>query len=165
MARLPVMAMAALAIVASPALCVATPTPAFAQGDDWGSSETDVSDSSLRDFLRNWIEDRGDRRDMLMDLIQERRDQRGERRDLLQERTDGGSELMDLLRNHPGLRERLRERLASRWRTEEDGGGWRGRLRERLAERSGGNCYFLTRSLRDQEGSLLVIVRRRVCRD
>src|SRR5215213_10254451 len=151
MARLPVMAMAALAIVASPALCVATPTPAFAQGDDWGSSETDVSDSSLRDLLRNWIE--------------ERRDQRGERRDLLQERTDGGSELMDLLRNHPGLRERLRERLASRWRTEEDGGGWGGRLRERLAERSGGNCYFLTRSLRDQEGSLLVIVRRRVCRD
>jgi hypothetical protein len=28
-----------------------------------------------------------------------------------------------------------------------------------------GECYFLTRSLRAQDGDLLVIVRRRVCRD
>jgi len=28
-----------------------------------------------------------------------------------------------------------------------------------------GDCYFLTRSLRDEDGDFLVIVRRRVCRD
>jgi hypothetical protein len=45
----------------------------------------------------------------------------------------------------------------------------RERIGERLAERRGGgeekDCYFLTRSLRAQDGDLLVIVRRRVCRD
>jgi hypothetical protein len=55
----------------------------------------------------------------------------------------------------------------------------RGRLRERIAERiaerrhggeegrggEAGECYFLTRSLRDEDGDFLVIVRRRVCRD
>jgi hypothetical protein len=49
----------------------------------------------------------------------------------------------------------------------------RGRLRERIAERIAerrhggeeGECYFLTRSLRDEDGDFLVIVRRRVCRD
>jgi hypothetical protein len=106
--------------------------------------------------------------------------------DLLQERRDRRSELADFLRDHPGLRDRLRERLAarsddegggalrdrlrervaSRWDDEDDGGGLRGRLRERLAARmDGGGCYFLTRSLRAQDGSLLVLVRRRICRD
>ncbi len=80
-----------------------------------------------------------------------------------------------------GWRERLRgriaERIAERRRGGEDGddddGGWRGRLRGRIAERiaerrrggEDGDCYFLTRSLRAEDGDLLVIVRRRVCRD
>jgi hypothetical protein len=55
--------------------------------------------------------------------------------------------------------------VASRWDDEDEGGGWRGRLRERLSERRDGDCYFLTRSLRNEDRSLLVVVRRRVCRD
>jgi hypothetical protein len=82
------------------------------------------------------------------------------------------------------LRERIGERIAERrgageegdYRNrdeDEDDGGWRGHLRERMGERIAerrrggeeGDCYFLTRSLRAQDGDLLVIVRRRVCRD
>ncbi len=75
------------------------------------------------------------------------------------------------------MRGRLRERMGQ-WRDREDDendGGWRSRVRERLAERLaerryGGEdeereCYFLTRSLRDEDGDLVIIVRRRVCRD
>ncbi|WP_291605445.1 hypothetical protein [Bradyrhizobium sp.] len=105
-------------------------------------------DRDLRDLLRDRIRTRHDLRDLIHDLIHDRHDMRG----------------------------RLRERV-SHWRDrddEEDDGSWRrGRLRERIAERvaerrRGGddeNCYFLTRSLRDEDGDLLVVVRRRVCRD
>jgi hypothetical protein len=69
------------------------------------------------------------------------------------------------------MRGRLRERIGN-WRgreDDEDDGGWRGRIAERIAERrrggEEGDCYFLTRSLRDEDGDLLVLVRRRVCRD
>lgn len=185
MTRLPVLAMAAFSLFASPTLFLTTTTPVAAQEDDWSTDGSDVSDSSVRDLLRDWIQERGDRRDMLMDLIQERRDQRDMLLDLLQERRDRRGELVDFLRDHPGLRERLRERLtsrsddeggggvrerlrerlASRWDDADDGGGLRGRLREGLAARMEGGCYFLTRSLRTQDGSLLVLVRRRVCRD
>jgi len=172
MTRLPVLAMAAFSLFASPTLLLTTTTPAAAQDNDWSTDGSDVSDSSLRDLLRDWVQERADRRDMLMDLIQERRDRR--------------SEIMDFLRDHPGLRqrlserlaarsededgggmrERMRDRLASRWDEAEDGGGVRSRLRERFAARmESGGCYFLTRSLRAQDGSLLVLVRRRVCRD
>jgi hypothetical protein len=45
----------------------------------------------------------------------------------------------------------------------------RGRLAERLAERhgggEGGGCYFLTRSLSDEDRDFILIIRRRVCRD
>lgn len=187
MTRWPVLAMAAFTLVVSPSLFLASTAPAAAQENDWDSGDTGMSDGRLRDLLRDWMQDRGDRRDMLMDLVQERRDQRDELMDLLQERSDRRGEIADFLRDHPwvrerlrdrvasrwndedgggALRERLRERAASRWNDEDNGGGMvRGRLRERLAERMSGDCYFLTRSLRNQDGSLLVLVRRRVCRD
>ncbi|EIM29431.1 hypothetical protein [Microvirga lotononidis] len=186
MTRWPVLAMAAFTFVASPSLILAAATPAAAQENDWDNGETGMSDGRLRDFLRSWLQDRADRRDMLLDLVQERRDQRDELMDMLQERSDRRGEVAEFLRDHPWLRDRLRERMASRWNDEDgggalrdrlrdrlasrwndegDGGPLRGRLRERLAERMSGDCYILTRSLRNQDGSLLVLVRRRVCRD
>lgn len=162
MTRLPMMAIAALTLAASHTFLLASTTRAVAQSEDWSVGEADMDDGHLRDLVRDWLQDRTDRRDALMDLIQERRDRRDELRDLLDERMDRRGELMDFLRDHPRLRERLRERMAARWTDEGEG---RGRLRERLASRLSGDCYFLTRSLRNQDGSLLVVVRRRVCRD
>jgi hypothetical protein len=137
MARLPVIAAAVLAIAASAPVICTTTSPASAQG--WRDKDGDMG-RDLRDLLTNL-------RHLIVDLIQDRQDSRG----------------------------RLRERT-SHWRDreeEEDDGGLRGRLRERIAERIAerrrggeeGDCYFLTRSLRDEDGDLLVIVRRRVCRD
>ena len=137
MARLPVIAAAVLAIAASAPVICTTTSPASAQG--WRDKDGDMG-RHLRDLLTNL-------RHLIVDLIQDRQDSRG----------------------------RLRERT-SHWRDrekEEDDGGLRGRLRERIAERIAerrrggeeGDCYFLTRSLRDQDGDLLVVVRRRVCRD
>lgn len=165
MTRLSILAVAAFTLVASPTLLLATAGPAAAQEDDWSIGETDISDGGLRGLVQNWMDERSDRRDMLMDLIQERSDRRDELMDMLRDRMDRRGELREFLRDHPALRERLRERLASRWEDEGDGGGLRGRLRERIADRFGGNCYFFTRSLRAQDGDLLVVVRRRVCRD
>jgi len=144
MARLPVIAAAVLAIAASAPVICTTTSPASAQG--WHDRDGDM-DRDLRDLLRDRIRTRQDLRDLIVDLIQDRQDMRG----------------------------RLRERI-SQWRDreeDEDDGGWRGRLRERIGERIAerrrggeeGDCYFLTRSLRAQDGDLLVIVRRRVCRD
>ena len=157
MARLPVIAAAVLAIAASAPVICTTTSPASAQG--WRDKDGDT-DRDLRDLLRDRIRTRQDLRDLIVDLIQDRQDMRGR------------------------LRERIGERIAERrgggeegdWRNrdeDEDGGGWRGRLRERIGERIAerrhggeeGDCYFLTRSLRAQDGDLLVIVRRRVCRD
>ena len=138
MARLPVIAAAVLAIAASAPVICTTTTPASAQG--WRDSDGDVG-RDLRDLLRDRIRTREDLRDLIIDLL-ESRQERG------------------------GLRERI-----GRWRDREDegDGGWRGRLRERIAERrhggGEGECYFLTRSLRAQDGDFLVFVRRRVCRD
>ena len=143
MARLPVIAAAILAIAASAPVISTTTSPASAQG--WRDRDGDM-DRDLRDLLRDRIRTRQDLRDLIIDLMQDRQDLRG----------------------------RLRERI-SHWRDEEeeDGGGWRGPLRERIAERIAerrrggeeGDCYFLTRSLRDEDGDFLVIVSRRVCRD
>jgi len=157
MARLPVIAAAVLAIAASAPVICTTTSPASAQG--WRDKDGDT-DRDLRDLLRDRIRTRQDLRDLIVDLIQDRQDMRGR------------------------LRERIGERIAERrgggeegdWRNrdeDEDGGGLRGRLRERIGERIAerrhggeeGDCYFLTRSLRAQDGDLLVIVRRRVCRD
>jgi hypothetical protein len=144
MARLPVIAAAVLAIAASAPMICTTTSPASAQG--WRDKDRDM-DGDLRDLLKDRIRTRQDLRDLIIDLLQDRQDLRG----------------------------RVRERI-SHWRDreeEEDEGGLRGRLRERIAERIAerrrggeeGDCYFLTRSLRDEDGDFLVIVRRRVCRD
>jgi len=143
MARLPVIAAAVLAIAASAPVICATTSPASAQG--WRDRDGDM-DRDLRDLLKDRIRTRQDLRDLIIDLIQDRQDLRG----------------------------RVRERI-SRWRDrdEDEDGGLRGRVRERIAERVAerrcggeeGDCYFLTRSLRDEDGDLLVLVRRRVCPD
>jgi hypothetical protein len=145
MVRLPVIAAAVLAIAASAPVICTTTSPASAQG--WRDRDGDV-DRDLRDLLKDRIRTRQDLRDLIIDLMQDRQDLRG----------------------------RLRERM-SHWRDreeeDEDNEGLRGRLRGRIAERIAerrrggeeGDCYFLTRSLRDEDGDLLVIVRRRVCRD
>jgi hypothetical protein len=156
-----------LTLFALPALVTTMTTPASAQESDWSSS--DMSDGDLRDLLRNWVRDHPDRRDMLIDLLQERRDRRAERmdrRERLRERVSSrwDDDEDESLQGRGDLRDRLRERLSSRREDEEDGSR-HGRLRERLAEKHGGNCYFLTRSLRDEDRTLLVVVRRRVCRD
>ena len=144
MARLPVIAAAVLAIAASAPVICTTTSPASAQG--WRDRDGDM-DRDLRDLLKDRIRTRQDLRDLIINLIQDRQDLRG----------------------------RFRERIShGRDREEEeDDGGWRGRLRERIAERIAerrrggeeGDCYFLTRSLRDEDGDLLVVVRRRVCHD
>ena len=123
-----------------------TTSPASAQGWHDGDSETN---RDLGDLLRDRIRTREDLRDFIADL----------------------------LRDRPELRRRLRERL-SNWRDRDDDdndGGWRGGLRERIAGRiaerrqgeaeEGGECFFFTRSLRDEDGDFLVIIRRRICRD
>ena len=145
MVRLPVIAAAVLAIAASAPVIGTTTSPASA---GWRDRDGDV-DRDLRDLLRDRIQTRQDLRDFIIDLLHDRQD----------------------------LRRRLRER-AGHWRDrgdeeDEDSGGLRGRLREligdRVAERrrggEEGDCYILTRSLRDADRDLLVIVRRRVCRD
>jgi len=154
MARLPVIAAAVLAIAASAPVICTTTSPASAQG--WRDRDGDT-DRDLRDLLRDRIRTRQDLRDLIVDLMQDRREMRGRLRERIgeriAERRGGGDE----------------EDYRDRDEDEEDGGGWRERIGERLAERRGGgeeeDCYFLTRSLRAQDGDLLVIVRRRVCRD
>jgi hypothetical protein len=157
MARLPVIAAAVLAIAASAPVICTTTSPASAQG--WRDRDGDT-DRDLRDLLRDRIRTRQDLRDLIVDLIQDRQDMRGRLRERIGEHIAerrGGGEEGDC-RNRD---------------EDEDGGGWRGRLRERIGERIAerrrggeeGDCYFLTRSLRAQDGDLLVIVRRRVCRD
>ena len=141
MARLPVIAAAVLAIAAS-ASVIGTASAG------WRDRDGDV-DRDLRDLLRDRIQTRQDLRDFIIDLLHDRQD----------------------------LRRRLRERVGH-WRDrgdeeDEDGGGLRGRLRERIGDRVAerrrggeeGDCYILTRSLRDADRDLLVVVRRRVCRD
>lgn len=140
MARLPVIAAAVLAIAASAPVICTTTSPASAQG--WHDRDGDM-DRDLMDRIRT----RQDLRDLIIDLIQDRQ----------------------------GLRGRLRERMGP-WRDreeDEDDAGGRGRLRERIADRLAerhhggeeGDCFFLTRSLRAEDGDWFVLVRRRVCRD
>jgi hypothetical protein len=183
MTRSSIIVASALALIAAPILLPTMTTPATAQEFEW--SDSDMGDGDLRDLLRNWVGDRPERRDMLMDLLQERRedrrearredrrdrradrmDDRGDRRDQLRERISSrrDNDEDDSWRDRGDRRERLRERISSRWDDDEDG-GLRGRLRERLAERRGGSCYVVTRSLRDEDHTLAVVVRRRVCRD
>ncbi len=95
--------------------------------------------------------------------------------DRIRTRQDLRDLIIDLIQDRQDLRGRFRERIGH-WRDrdeDEDDGAGRGRLRERLAERLAerhhggeeGDCYFLTRSLRAEDGDWFVLVRRRVCRD
>ena len=166
MVRLPVIVAAVLAIAASAPLMCATTSPATAR--EWRDRDADVN-RDLRDLLIDRIRTRQDLRDLLADLMENRPDLRGALRERIREARaededeDGG-----------GMRGALRERMRDwRDREDEDEGGLRGRLRERLAERVAerrhggdeGQCYFLTRSLRDEDGALIVRITRRVCRD
>ena len=143
-----------------------------------------------RDLLMNLLQERRERRADIMDRLDDRMDRRERLRERISSRwgddEDGGSsdrgdlrdrlrerraDRMDRLDDRMDRRERLRERISSRWGDDEDGGSsdrgdLRGRLRERLADRrGGGDCYFITRSLTDEDRTLFVVVRRRVCRD
>jgi len=170
MTRMTVIAATACALLGSAPLLSAMTTPSVAQG--WRDSDDDTSDRGmrgaflerlqirrdLRDLLEDRMRSRQDTRDLLSDLLRDRlRERLADRRDR-DEDSDGG------------LRGRLRERFADFRDSDEDNdGGLRGRLRERLAERihghDSGDCYIFTRSLRDQDGDFLIIVRRRICRD
>lgn len=174
MTRSSIIIASVLTLIAFPPLLSTMTTPAAAQEQEW--SGDDMSDGDLRDLLRDWVRDRPDRRDMRMDLLQERRERRADLMDRMHDRRDRRERLRERIssrwdddedgswRDRGDRRDRLRERISSRWDDEEDE-GLRGRLRERLAERRGGSCYFLTRSLRNEDHTLLVVVRRRVCRD
>jgi hypothetical protein len=146
-----------LTILALPPLLSTMTTPAAAQEQEWSGG--DMSDGNLRDLLRDWVGDRPERRDMLMDLLQERREDRREAR-----REDRRDRRADRMHDRGDLRDQLRERISSRRDNDEDG-GLRGRLRDRLSERRDGSCYVVTRSLRNEDHTLAVVVRRRVCRD
>jgi hypothetical protein len=170
MSKMTVIAATACALLGSAPLLSAMTTPSFAQG--WRDSDDEMRDRGmrgaflerlqirrdLRDLLEDRMRSRQDTRDLLSDLLRDRlRERLADRRDR-DEDSDGG------------LRGRLRERFADFRDSDEDNdGGLRGRLRERLAERihgrDSGDCYIFTRSLRDQDGDFLIIVRRRICRD
>lgn len=179
MARLSLMAAAALALVASPPFLCATTAPVSAQ--EWRDDDAQRDQDEMHSFLRDELRARRDRRDEILDLLRERRDRREALMDLVRARAEARDDDWDRGDLRERLREGLRERFAERhgedgWhrgfrerfagRFGED--GWRHRLRERIAERRGGeegDCYFLTRSLRDEDGDFLVVVRRRICRD
>lgn len=143
-----------LALASSVPLLIGTTAPTIAQG--WHDSDDETSDRPLVDSFLDRLRVRGDLRDLLGHRGGSRRD------------------IRDVLEDRGPARHRFRERLRDRWTAmrddedEDDDGGLRGRLRERLAQRRHGHegdCYFLTRSLRAADGDLLVIVRRRFCRD
>ena len=92
---------------------------------------------------QGWRDRDGDTDRDLRDLLRDRIRTRQDLRDLI----------VDLLQDRQDMRGRLRERIGERMAERRRGGG------------EEGECYFLTRSLRAQDGDLLVIVRRRVCRD
>ena len=143
------------------ALAVATPlltsmtAPAIAQGSR--DSDDETSERPLLDIVLDRLGFRKDLRDMIVDQLMARH----RARSLLEDRG----------RLRQALRERLRDRRSATYDDDDDDdddGGLRGRLRERAAQwrhGRGGDCYFLTRSLREADGDLLVIVRRRICRD
>jgi hypothetical protein len=178
MKRSPFIAAAAIALMAATPVAGLITTPAAAQG--WRGGDRDRGDGELRELLREVLMDGGmegrqgrrqerredrrdDRRDdirgMLLDNLGE---DDADRRGRLRERV---RTLRDREDDDDG-RGRLRERAQTlRDRDGDDDGAGRSRLRQRIAERRDGGCYFLTRSLRDEDGDLLVTVRRRRCPD
>src|SRR4051794_4615356 len=86
MTRLSIIAASLLTIIALPPFLVGAMTsPAAAQEQEGGDSDSNMGDGDLRDLLRDWVQGRADRRDMLMDLLQERRDRRSELMDRLRD--------------------------------------------------------------------------------
>ena len=182
MVRLPVIVAAVLAIAASAPLMCATTSPATARElrDRDGDMDRDLRDvlrdrirtrQDLRDVLRDRIRTRQDLRDLLEDLFENRPGLRGALRERIREARD---EDEDEDEDHEGLRGAIRERIRDyRDRDDEDRGGYRGRFRERLAERIAerrhgedeGQCFFITRTVRDEDRTLIVRITRRVCRD
>jgi hypothetical protein len=163
MKRFALIATTALTLAASvPVLCI-TPTASSAQ-EGWRSVMDEHRDSrdALLDRLRRRQEIRRDLRDLLEDRIRERQDLR----ELITDLRDSDDGFGERFRGR--IRERLRERVGDL--DDEDGEhGWRGRVRERLADlrrgREGENCFFITRSIRDEDRDFFALVRRRVCRD
>jgi len=140
-----IVAAAVLAIAAAAPVICATASPASAQG--WRDRDGET-DRDLRDFLRDRIRTREDLRDLIVDLLRDREELRGRLRDRMSRWRDRDEEDENVM----GRRNRLRERIAER-------------IAERRLGGDEGDCYFLTRSLRDEDGDFLVIVRRRICRD
>ena len=143
-----------LALAVATPLLISTTAPAIAQGSR--DSDDETSDRPLLDIVLDRLGIRKDLRDMIVDQLMIRH----RARSLLEDRG----------RIRDALRERLRDRRSAAYDDddEDDDGGLRGRLRERAAQwrhGRGGDCYFLPRSLREADGDLLVIVRRRFCRD
>jgi hypothetical protein len=184
MTKMTVVAAIACALLGSAPLLSAMTTPSFAQG--WRDSDDESSDRGVRGAFLDRLQIRRDLRDLLEDRVRSRQDTRDLLEDRVRSRQDTRDLLLDLLRNRlrewlagrrerdedgdGGLRGRLRERLANLRDSDEDSdGGLRGRLRERLAERIRGRdsdaCHIFTRSLRNEDGDFLILVRRRICRD
>jgi hypothetical protein len=174
MNRLPFIAAAAITLMAATPVVDLIATPAAAQG--WRGGDRDTGDGDLRELLREVLMDGG------MERRQERREERrDDRRDDLrgilldhlgEDDADGRGRLRERVRtlrdrdDGDDGRGRLRERVQTlRDRDDDDDGAGRSHLRQRVAERRDGGCYFLTRSLRDEDGDLLVTVRRRRCPD
>jgi hypothetical protein len=177
---------AALALASSFPFNGVTTTPAFAQSlsDDDGAG--DISGSEVRDFLmdqlrarrdrrallRDFLAERRDTRDELMDLIGDRGDRREQLLDLITARRDRRNDLMDLMEDRGDRREHLLDLISARHDRRDDlmdligdRGDLRQRLLQRLAAGDEGNCFFVSRSVRAEDGEWLAFVRRRVCRD
>lgn len=147
MSSLPRIVTTALALFAATPLFCATATTASSHesGDHHGWSDDDEGRGDLRERLMERLQDRPERRELIRDLLEERR----------------GS-MMDEDEDRGGMRHKLRGRIMEKLLGDDN---LRDRLRERIAERRGDECYFITRSVRDEDGDFLVIVRRRICRD
>ena len=117
-------------------------------------------------------------RDFILDQLDERPAlRRAVLRHLMDEGDAGGlrERLRERVRDRfdddeGGVRGRLRDRVQGTVRDDDDddGGGVRGRLRERVRGRlsdDGGGCFIASRSLRDEDGDFVIVIRRRICRD
>lgn len=153
--------------------------PALAAGDQDRQERAQArdDDGDLRDLLRDRVRTRQDLKDFIQDVMDEResrhaafRDRAHERisdrRDALARDDDDDDDDDARERDRDRVRDRIadrRDRIADRRDREDDRRGQRDRKASR--EDDEGQCYFMTRSLRDEDGSFMVIVRRRVCRD
>jgi hypothetical protein len=104
-----------------------------------------------------------------MEGMRDRHERRADLLGMLEERRERRSELMERLgpEARERIRERVRDRLGERY-GEGRGERLRERIRDRIAERRGSDgerCFIVTRMLRAEDGEVMAMVRRRVCRD